>query len=136
MPITKTTGYKASDGQTDRFYATVEEAVEAEVKRIMINVFGSAPTLSDAVVTATEGIIEHADELIAALTTGPRSRPSTRKKAGTTAPRRARARAATATEAASGFKAMREAVDPDDATLSRTCLRGGADTEVALETGR
>lgn len=135
MPITKTTGYKASDGQV---YATVEEAQRAEVRSLLVHytdIIGSNVSHGGDE-SIIKWVFDHSALLLEILTTGPRSRPSTRKKAGTTAPRRARARAATATEAANGFKAMREAVDPNDAspaTVRRVC---GPDAEVALETGR
>lgn len=127
--ITKTTGYKASDGQV---YATVEEAQRAELEAIIDPVLANNDNVHQprAIINT---LFERADDIVAILTTGPRSRPKTRKAAGTTAPKRARARAATPAQAAEGFKAVRAAVDDahDD-----TPTAAGARAEAAMDAVR
>jgi hypothetical protein len=120
--ITKQTGYASSDGV---LHATVEEAQEAEMLRVLNQTNGSAgldPKVLEML--AADLVGTQFEALLDILTTSPRSRPKARKSAGTTSPRRAARKAssppdkATTEQARDGFKAMREAVDnPPDATV-------------------
>jgi hypothetical protein len=103
MPITKTTGYLASDGVV---YPTYEEARKAELLKLFTPASGCELTPEICV----DWVLNNAADVVQWLTTGPTSRPGARKKAGTTAPKRA-ARRATEAQVASGIKAMREAVE-------------------------
>ena len=110
MPITKATGYKASDGVV---YATVEDAQVSEMKAVlkpMAERVFSDDSASIQLDHMAKELLANRDLLIAILTTGPRSRPGRRKAAGTTAPRRA-AKRATQAQAAEGFQAMRDAAN-------------------------
>lgn len=102
MPIIKTQGYKASDGVV---YATYEEAQHAELLRLFTPDKGVEITPEICV----EWVLNNQINLIEWLTGGPRSRPSTRKRAGTTNPKRAVRKAATPEQVAAGLDAMREA---------------------------
>lgn len=111
MPIQKTTGYADSAGN---LHATVELAQVAELKTLLATIDGSGMieevNRDRVIVTMAYDLVAHRDELLAILTTGPRSKPKARKAPGTTNPKRAaRAKAATPEQAQAGFEAMREA---------------------------
>lgn len=103
MPITKTTGFKDSAGVV---HATVEEAKAHELMALARR---SDCCKEAPVEDMASFIMDNADDILAILTTGPTSRPSTRKRAGTTSPKRAVKAGSPASKA--GFKAMRQAVD-------------------------
>jgi hypothetical protein len=108
MPIKKATAFTASDGS---MHASVEAAQRKELELI----FNPPLAENDAdhqLQAIINTVFAEADDIIAVLTTGPRSRPGARKSKGTVNPKRAaKATAATPAEAKAGFKTMREAVD-------------------------
>lgn len=112
MAIKRTTAYEASDGTV---HGSVEEAQQHEVAKLVNSLEWeeSAQTFYPNIATL---ILRNRDTLLDILTTGPRSRPAARKKAGTTAPRRAVKAGSEAAKA--GFAAARKAVDnpADNAT--------------------
>lgn len=92
MPINKATGYVDSSGA---MHASIEEAQLAELKHTL----GDFASVSEDEAMREEIAIfiqRRADAILAILTTGPRSRPRTRRAAATSNPRRAARRAATA----------------------------------------
>ena len=114
-------------------HRTVEEWQAAELKQLWARCFaGNTEFVTNTHQEMFATIcLEQQQEMAAILTTGPASRPSARKKAGTTNPRRAtRANRPTVQEpamreqAVAGIKAMREAVDTanglNPATLATT----------------
>lgn len=116
MAIKRTTAFVASDGT---LFSTIEEVRKRELQLLALT--HKEKTGCDV----TDGgshllvswIVENADAILDILTTGPRSRPAARKKAGTTAPKRAVGRRATKEVAAAGFAAMHAAVDAEPETV-------------------
>jgi len=120
MAITKTAGYADSKGVV---YSTLEAAQVAEMLNLLLTINGTGDIsdynsqgeqvdgLAMKLINCMAGdLVVHTNELLAILTTGPRTRPKARKAAGTTNPRRA-AKRATQEQVANGVAAMREAVD-------------------------
>ncbi len=93
MP-TKTTGYLANGV----LYATLAQAQVAEMLAVLKQTDGSGD-MTDAMLErmAVDLVNGQRDALLAILTTGPTSRPGARRKAGTSNPKRAAAKAAKAT---------------------------------------
>lgn len=125
MPITKTAGFKASDGVV---YATVEEAQASELFALLKQTDGSAGVeLANLKMLAQDLVTDGRDALLAILTTGPRSRPKARRTPGTTAPKRAVKRAqggtaATQAQAEAGFAAIRSVINgiPPEPVIAAT----------------
>jgi hypothetical protein len=114
MPIKKATAFTASDGS---MHASVEAAQRKELELIF-----NAPLAENDADHQLQAIINtvfaKADDIIAVLTTGPRSRPGARKSKGTVNPKRAaRATAAQVAAVAAGVAAMREAVNAAPETV-------------------
>src|SRR6187549_730693 len=95
MPITKATGYRDSNGV---IHATAEEAQKAELSSLLKPILGRVWDLQTAggvdngvqyLSSLADELLNASDILITILTTGPRSRPTSRKRAGTTNPKRA-----------------------------------------------
>lgn len=86
MAITKATGFKAGDGV---IYADIRQAQAAEFRVLLDEVDGSALVPENALTMLANDLPNHADAVLAILTTGPTSRPKARKKGGTTNPKRA-----------------------------------------------
>lgn len=91
MPIKKATAFTASDGS---MHATVEEAQRHELRAFLNTVDGTAGVDEKWLDAIASDLVDQRDAILDILTTGPRSRPSTRKQKGTTMPKRA-AKAAT-----------------------------------------
>lgn len=114
MAIRKVTAFEASDGSPCK---TLEEAQRHELALVWM----AHATLADDATEVEKDrerklavdfahlVQGNADAVLEILTTGPRSRPSTRARKGTTNPKRAAK--ATPEAAKAGFKAMRGAVD-------------------------
>jgi hypothetical protein len=124
MP-TPTKAWIAGDGT---LYPTAELACQ----RDLFNMFseGYPGQTSESISALVALLVNNADLVVAALTSGPRSRPKARKAAGTTNPRRA-ARRATPVQATAGFTAMRQAAEQgsDGPVCSEAAMvgAGGAD---------
>lgn len=108
MPITKTTGYADSNGTV---HCSLALAQKAELLMLLKTTDGSGrmpdgPGLDEM----AADLIAHKDDLLAILTTGPRTRAKARKAPGTTNPRRA-AKRATDQQAKEGFADMRQAAN-------------------------
>lgn len=117
MPITKTTGFIASDGVV---YPEYEKAVRAELLKLFTPCAGAELTPEICV----DWVLNNKNNVVEWLTTTPTSRLGARKRAGTTNPKRA----ATKAQARAGFKAMRDAANgPGDITLLDHSQQQGTD---------
>lgn len=113
--MTTVKAYKDSNGV---LHETVEGWQLAEMQTILKPVLarvwdsqtaGGADNGVQNLHNLSSELIAIRDILLNLLTTGPRSRPSTRKRPGTTSPKRA-AKRATPAQAVEEYKTMREAV--------------------------
>lgn len=84
--ITKTTGYKASDGTV---HETIDGAQQSELTSVIARECGS-PTDVFPPDTIARLIVKNRTEIIDILTTGPKSRPKARAVNGAKKPRRSR----------------------------------------------
>lgn len=124
---------KAWPDRDGTLHATIEEW-QAHEMRTQIKLSNGASLMNDEqIARLAADLIDGRDAVIAILTTGPKSRPGARKKAGTTQPKRAvkgqpkaasqgivdaisnaLSKPATPQEAQAGFKAMREAITAEE----------------------
>lgn len=106
MPILKKVpAYQDGDGV---LHTTIAAWQRAELIRLLSGAIGNS--LVEAAVSTVDLILAHPQDVVSILTTGPTSRPSARKRAGTTSPKRA-AKRATEAQAKDGFRAMRQATE-------------------------
>lgn len=121
MPITRKVEASFYDSTGQR-HASIEEAQLAELQHLLSD-FASVtdPHVHREIALFIQ---RQSDTLLAILTTGPRSRPATRKRAGTTNPRRATRHTISKEKTDKLFAQMREAVENGEAA---TQLPDGSD---------